>query len=77
VRRDIRRAQAVGPQEPTVFHNAACLLLRLGALDEAREQVALARRHRYRGLAKMKRDRELRVLFDASGKRARPPAGRR
>jgi tetratricopeptide (TPR) repeat protein len=54
--------QPFGPENPYIYHSAACAYAAVGEIDRALEQVALAIEHEYEHAEKMETDNDLAPL---------------
>lgn len=54
--------QPYGPENPYIYHSAACAYAAVGQIDRAIDQVARAIEHEYEHAEKMETDRDLEVL---------------
>ena len=54
--------QPYGPENPFIYHSAACAYAAVGAIDRALEQVARAIEHEYEHAEKMETDADLAPL---------------
>jgi hypothetical protein len=54
--------QPYGPENPYIYHSAACAYAAVGQIDRALEQVQLAIEHNYEHAEKMETDADLSPL---------------
>ncbi|MEM6532931.1 MAG: hypothetical protein AAF654_09915 [Myxococcota bacterium] len=62
-RRYLKRVLPEGPNNPSIFFGAACILMQLGELEDAIDNVELAVKHGFESLHSLRRDRTLKALI--------------